>query len=187
MNNNHWKANNSLREVLVAHDRRYPGSNEQDLYKLIFQAVMGNEHAVTDQTGISRWMEEELRTMGEGPEERLLDPISAEGNIVRVHLRPMVKAGLDSGVLLKAFLQSASIYHGSLQILQSSLTDAEELANTGGISVPADKARNFFRQMQEDGYPAVHHSESYEKLYRPAYRVVMKAAIPLEFGSTMSE
>ena len=104
--------------LLDSHFYRYPLMQVQDLYKLLHQAALGSEHAVLDETGAQKWLESELATMGDGPDEPLLDPISPDGSIARLHLRPCLVAGVDPQAILAAFLGTARAWHGSLETLR---------------------------------------------------------------------
>lgn len=170
--------------VLRDHARRYPGWMAQDVYKLAHQAALGSEHAVTDGAGVRAWLERELAALGEGIDEPLVDPISAGGEVVRVHLRPYFKAGYSGEALLEAFIRTAREYPGSYERLQSYLEQALELVKDGDLNLPGeDPAFELYEligHMQEDGYPAVHHSEQFEALYHPAYRVIARGFLPVE-------
>jgi hypothetical protein len=144
----------------------------QDVYKLIHQAAFGSEHAITSVEGARKWMEHELAEMGMGPEEPVVDPISDDGQIVRVHLRPFVAQGGNPEVLLAAFIGTANEYRGDVQTLKNYWSIAVGMKYF--LSVEMD---DFFQSMQARKYPAVHHSSEYERLYRPAYRVIWRKFI----------
>lgn len=171
----------TIERIIAAHDQRYPGWNAQDLYKLLFQSAMGNEHAVDDEDAVRKWMERELREMGDGPEEPLLDPISPGGEILRVHLRPMVNEDLEATLVLKAFMVSPAFFQGSKETLEIYLEAALDMARKGQISILIDELEEFVAKMRNAGWPAVHHSPEFEHHYRPAYRVVVRAALESEF------
>ena len=170
-----------MREILLDHQRRYPRWNEEDLYKLIHQSAMGNEHAILDETAVRRWMERELDSMGQGHTEPLLDPISPDGQILRVHLRPMLQAGLSADDLLQAFLNSPRLFQGSKTVLEESMQTALELAATGEFGISSAHLQTFLTEMRAADMPAVHHSRLYEESYHPAYRVVVRQALPASF------
>lgn len=146
----------------------------QDLYKLLHQAALGSEHAVRDEQAAHNWLEHELEEMGAGPDDPLFDPISPDGQILRVHLRPYLQAGNDPEKLLQAFIQTANDWHGSLENLKEYGTVAAQLTQTGMKSIQPEEIKTFFAKMESQGFPAVHHSEVYRNLYRPAYRVVAR-------------
>ncbi len=156
-----------LESILKSHLIRYPDMQIQDFYKLIHQAIMGSGHAVTDPEGARLWLERELVEMGDGIPEPPLDPISADGQMARVHLRPFLAQGGDPQKLLSAFLRTANEFHGDEAILKSEW----DIATRMEIFPPA-AMDDFIQNLQ--GYPAVHHSALYTQRYRPAYRVVLK-------------
>jgi hypothetical protein len=155
--------------VIQAHLARYPAMQIQDMYKLIHQAAMGSEHAVASTDGPRSWMERELAEMGTGPDEPMTDPISADGQILRVHLRPFVAQGGDPEMLLTAFIRTANEFRGDTKILRRYWKVAIELGH-----FPSDQLDAFMQSMQAKKYPAAHHSPEFERLYRPAYRVVWR-------------
>jgi hypothetical protein len=158
--------------ILRAHFMRYPSMQIQDMYKLIHQAALGSEHAITHPEGARKWMERELAEMGAGPDESVIDPISADGQIVRVHLRPFVAQGDDPEMLLDAFIRTANEYRGNMQILKSYWNIAADVQHFSSSEMD-----DYIQSMQTQNYPAVHHSSEYERLYRPAYRVVWRKFI----------
>ncbi len=162
-----------IEKILRDHLSRYPALQIQDLYKLLHQAAMGSEHAVSDREAVHRWLARELVEMGSGTAEPLLDPISHNGEIVRIHLRPYVAAGHDPMKLLDAFIRTANEHHPDAQLLEQYWQDAL----TMGI-FPAPEMDGFFRKLKDKIFPAVHHSAEYEKRYDPAYRVVSLALCP---------
>ncbi len=165
----------ALCRILEAQQRRYPHWQLVDLYKLLHQACLGSEHAISDEAGVRAWLERELATMGDGPEEPLMDEISPSGEIVRVHLRPYVAAGHDPDRLLEAFLRTAREYRGSLERLQWCGEVAGQVASAGSLPFQPAQIGEFMRRMAQQGFPAAHHSPLYGQLYRPAYRVVARA------------
>ena len=163
-----------LRHILVDQVRRYPLLQMTDLYKLLHQASLGSEHAVKDEAGVRAWLERELATMGAGPDEPLLDDISPTGEIVRLHLRPYVEAGGEPEKLLVAFLRTAREYRGSVERLRRYWEIATEMAFDGLLPFPPDRMGEFLQRLEQQGFPVLHHSQVYEELYRPAYRIIAR-------------
>ena len=160
-------------KVLLDHLSRYPLLQIQDLYKLLHQAALGSEHAVPDRESVERWLTRELVEMGEGASEPLIDPISHDGKIARVHLRPYVAAGHAPMLLLDAFILTANEHHGDPQLLELYWQDAVALD-----VFPVSEMNELLGDLRDKSFPAVHHSADYERLYRPAYRVVSLALCP---------
>lgn len=162
-----------IESIVRDHLYRYPALEIQDLYKLLHQAALGSEHAVSDRGSVERWLTRELAEMGQGIPEPLIDPISHDGGIVRIHLRPYVAAGHDPMLLLDGFIRTANEHPGDVQVLEQYWQDAVTM-----IIFPVSEMDDFFRGLKEKGFPAVHHSAEYERLYQPAYRVVSLALCP---------
>lgn len=155
--------------VLQSHFSRYPALDIQDIYKLIHQATLGAEHALKNPSDAQDWLERELAEMGEGILEPIIDPISADGELLRVHLRPYMASGGDPKILLDAFIRTANNFQGSLATLEGNWKIAVQTRFS-----PASIMDAFFQQMKSSGFPPLHHSATYRKLYRPAYRVVAR-------------
>jgi hypothetical protein len=162
-----------IETVLHSHIARYSALQIQDLYKLLHQAAMGSEHAVSDPESARNWLTHELTEMGEGTLEPLIDPISDDGRIVRIHLRPYIAAGHAPDLLLDAFIRTANEYRGDAHLLEQFWQAAVKLEYFSTA-----KMEKFIRSMKTKNYPAVHHSPEYEKMYHPAYRVVALAFCP---------
>lgn len=162
----------SFRPILEDQYARYPQMTVQDLYKLIHQAALGSEHAVTDAAAARRWMDREVASLGDGPPEPLPDPLTPDERLVRVHLRPFLAAGGSPDALVDAFVRTANTYHGSSEQIDAYWREAEAMAASGALPFHPDTMAVFMAAMKEAGYPAVHHSDAYNAAYRPAYRVV---------------
>jgi len=164
----------AFRCILADQVARHPRLEVQDLYKFIFQAALGSEHAVRDAAAARDWLERELREMGAGPAEPVVEPLSPDGRIVRVNLRPYIAAGGDPAVLLEAFIRTASAHRGTSAELRRYWGIAQQMAREGQLPFSPDELRDFIARMEALGWPAVHHSEAYEMAYRPAYRVIAR-------------
>jgi len=167
----------AMRGILTDHASRYPHWAVEDLYKLIHQAAMGSEHALTDEARMRDWLLRELAGMGPGPKEPLLDAISPDGAVVRVHLRPFVRMRFDSELLLNAFLRTAREFRRSAERLEEYAETAARLARDGVVSFAEGDVMAFVAQSRATGFPAVHHSAAFEAEYRPAYRVVARETL----------
>ncbi|MGC4047895.1 MAG: hypothetical protein QM758_29220 [Armatimonas sp.] len=172
-----------MRSVILAHAARYPLWEIVDLYKLLHQAAMGAEHAITNETGVRNWLTRELAEIaGQArPEEPFIDPLTPDGALVRVHLRPFLQRGLEPEALLQAFLQTAREITPAPERLTEYSREAIALAEAGELAFESAALEAFFAERAEQGYLAYHHSAQFEEHYRPAYRLIARPFLPPEY------
>lgn len=163
-----------FQNIVLSHCSRYPLLQIEDLYKLAHQAALGSEHAIRDIASARKWLMRELDEMKAGPTEPLLDEISADGRIVRVHLIPFISSGGDPETLLQAFIRTANEYHGSVELLGEYWGTIERLSENSEIPFQTADLENYIEQMESLGFPAVHHSKQYQSAYQPSYRVILR-------------
>ena len=163
-----------FQQILADQAGRYPLMEIQDVYKLVHQAAMGSEHAVSDAEAAQQWMDREIAALAGGPDDPLFDPLTPDGQLVRVHLRPYLAGGRDPDSLVRAFVETANTYPGSVDRLRRYWRYAEKSAEAGTLPFRRNAMAAFLAEQAEAGYPAVHHSEQYEAAYAPAYRVVAR-------------
>jgi hypothetical protein len=136
---------------------RYPHLRVQDAYKMLYQGEFGVGHLLGDGQGARRYLLEELATMDTADRgEDLLDPVSPDGRMVRVNLRPFRRLGFSPEALLGAMLAT--------------------VAETRGDSA-------HFVSVRRRDLPVAHHSPEYAREYLPAYRVCLRSAITAALAS----
>jgi hypothetical protein len=167
-------------DILIDHARRYPHWQLGDVYKLVHQGALGSEHVVSDEARARSWLVREVAEMGPGPDEPLVDPISPDGAIVRVHLRPYARLGLDVEQLLQAFLRTAREFRGSTGEVERGLMEAARLSREGLLAFHEADILDFLALMRAGGFPAVRHSAAFGAEYRPAYRVAARDVLPVD-------
>ena len=166
----------AVRFQRILHEQmaRYPLMEIQDVYKLIHQAALGSEHAVSDTAAARRWMDREIAALTDGPDEPLFDPLTPDSQLVRVHLRPYLAGSGSPNALVRAFIETANTYPGSVERLRRYWQYAEQSAEAGTLPFNREAMAAFLAEQAEAGYPAMHHSARYEAAYAPAYRVVAR-------------
>lgn len=170
-----------MRTILLNHAQRYPAWGVPDMYKLIHQAAMGSEHAISDEIQVREFLLKELANFGPGPDEPLLDPITPDGKLLRIHLRPFVQLNLNQEELLSAFIRTGEMISPSAEKMSEYSNAAYELALDGRLGLKAGAISDFIQTMTVSAFPAVHHTHEFQKAYSPAYRVVMLELIPDDF------
>ncbi|MGW8283408.1 MAG: hypothetical protein ACWGON_08930 [Gemmatimonadota bacterium] len=166
--------------VVRWHSARFPEIQVEDLYKLLHQAVAGPAHSIEDPEMAREWLEREWNGLGDPlPGEELFEPLSADGRLVRVNLRPWRAAGRSADEVLGAFLHTAEAVSSDTSAIRFELDAIGACGDrlSGGLRVAGPEVQSFFYERANQGYPAVHHSKKYEAEYHPAYRVVLRGLL----------
>ncbi len=164
----------AFRATINTQLQRYPAMQIQDLYKLVYQAALGNEHLMTDSAMVHDYLIRELESVQADSDEPLLEAISPDGAVVRLNLRSFKARHGDHRALFQAMIQTARTFQKSPEWLDRYLSDLEKMAASGAIPFDAVAVKSYFRAMREKGYPTIHHSTAYAENYSPAYRVIIK-------------
>ena len=156
----------------------------QDVYKLLFQGVMGVAHILEDREKAWRELEKESEGLdaSEFMEEPLLEDVSVDGSIMRVYLRPFKRLGLSLDRLLEVMLVSAGRIEPDKERFVKVWKSFARLVKAGTLDFDSERLIEFDGVVRVGGYPPVHHSRAYAKVNKPAYRVVQKKAYQEIFG-----
>ena len=188
-------APSSLPAVLNWHKQRYPLLEARDVYKLVHQGVFGPGHMIASAALAKRMLEEEMAALearsptdeGRMPEPEF-EPIDPRGELVRVNLRPLLRegrrmkdeggkrkdggSGADSEWLVRALVESARRVKGEPERMRRRLSAAVRWCRKN-LPQQAAELEQLASEARDAGYPALHHSPSYSRAYRPAYRVIL--------------
>lgn len=152
--------------------RRYPKMEVQDVYKLLFQAAFGPQHAAMDSAMVFDWLNEEWKSADTANPAPEIEPITPDTTLVRVNLGAYKKNGGDRLSLGMKFLYTAQHFKGSKKKFLQYWNDVERLAKKDLIPFTKQELADYLREMKKKGLPAMHHSEKYMLLYKPSYRVI---------------
>lgn len=171
-----------FQNILRGQASRFPLWQVDDVYKLIFQAAQGSEHAMINREYARTWLEQELSFLPPVQfSEPLIEPINNDSSIVRLNLRPFARLKLPADTLLDIFVRTAAEYYGSTVRLENYAAQTLPLAGEILPGKEAIKMEGFLADIKEKGYPAVHHSKIYTREYAPAYRVILREFLPQEW------
>jgi len=156
----------------------------QDVYKLLFQGVMGVAHILEDREKAWRELQKEFEGLdtSEFMEEPLLERVSADGDVIRVNLKSFKRLGLSLEELFEVILKSAERISADRERFERVWKRFIELVKAGKLDFDYERLREFDGVVGAGGYPPVHHSRAYAKDNKPAYRVVHKKAYQEIFG-----
>lgn len=168
-----------ISQLIGAHRARYPAMALEDVYKLLHQAALGPAHAADAATVLAR-LESEMGSLGEGPDEPLVDAISPDGRLARVHLRPWAARGLSAAALAEAFAATGAHWAPDPAKLARFCACLGDLADAGGVPAPRAEVEAFVARCSTESWPALHHSEAFRRAYSPAYRLVDVTLLPAD-------
>jgi hypothetical protein len=161
-------------ELIRVHLERYPQSGFMDIYKLLHQATFGPGHAITGKKEAKERLEHELKYATlPNPGDYLLENVHPEGQIVRLHLRPYAAFRGSTRPLLDAFIRSADDVRGTVDVMVARWHAFEQSPYIERF--PSRELALFARFRAQEGWPAVHHSPTYQAVYHPVYRVLTRA------------
>lgn len=168
----------NMKDILKYHIKHYPLMQPVDVVKLVFQSEFGGGHLIKDSRAsleriinevddMERLAEERKKKVGE---EGFLVPIG--NDIVRVNLANLKENHMTAELLNDCFISSARQVKGNVEGLKNKLSIATNLVKAGEFSFYPEEFMAYLDEYTKAGYPMVSHSETYRKLYIPAYRVV---------------
>jgi hypothetical protein len=164
---------NAWMELIQNHLCCYPAMTVRDIYKLLYQGVLGPEHIMPSADIFTARLKDELAGLQPDPSELLLEPIRPDGALQRISLRAWLANGQELSWLVQACLETGQRAWGTkaeLGCIWRWFLDQVEEGQFPSIEIREAKALDNW--LQEDDFPAAHHSTAYVTAYRPAYRLV---------------
>jgi hypothetical protein len=144
-----------------------------DVYKLLYQGVLGPEHLIASPDDFAARLRVEYEAVEPDDSEPLWERVRPDGTLRRVNLRPFKAREGDVESLTVACLRTAERRWGTPAELRAAWVGFVELCRAGRWPAfdPAE-VLDLSVRLEEQGYPAIHHSARYREVYRPAYRLV---------------
>ena len=167
----------SLLNYSVGQWKAAPEMRIADAYKWLFQATLGGEHAVQDESEARAWLDDEWKNLAAPtPGEPRSVPLTPDGKLVRINLRPFKAAGEQKQRILDLFVASARQFHADKSAFIKAWRSLGRRLRRGAIGhMGHSDWLRFDKAMKKASYPACEHSPEYERAYHPAYRVVLGA------------
>ena len=151
-----------------------PNIRIDDVYKWTYQATRGGEHAAPSRDAAKKWLDNEWQTMGDEPRrENEWIALCPGGEIGRLNLRSFKARGGKIDDILDAFLNSSREYRSEPKAFTDVWAELGTRLKKQGIGKVTHKEwQRLDGEMRKKDYPAVHHSEQYNKAHKPAYRII---------------
>jgi hypothetical protein len=160
-------------EIILEHLTWYPLMGPRDVYKLIFQGVMGSEHLISSPEGFINYLREEFDPLPPDPTGRLLEALRSDRVLLRINLRPYKALQKPVDQLIPALLETAHSFKGDPDELRSTWMDFVQVCEASRITTfDIAELHEFTTWLEGLGFPALHHSEAYQRAYQPAYRLI---------------
>ncbi len=151
----------------------YPLIELRDVYKLLYQGVMGSEHLMPSREEYKHDLEAEFESLQPDMTERLLELVRADGALYRLNLRPYKARQLGLDQLISYLIETAHVVTGTRDELLATWEEFTQLCLQGKIpQFDAVAIQQFSQWLEQVDYPALHHSEVYQCEYQPAYRLI---------------
>lgn len=174
------------RHVIERHIELYPKCEPDDIVKLLYQSEFGCGHFVRSKEIAEEYLKREyeacmLTTKAAAAGEH---PLTDEtgGMFVRVHLEPWARYGIPLSRLAELFVRSSEVRTGSTDGMLKKLSLLKEICRQGKTPFDEETLSAFLKKYVAAGCPAIHHSETYRRLYHPAYRVICREFLPELIG-----
>lgn len=168
-----WLSPPALACLLDSHLSRYPLMQPEDVYKLLYQGILGPEHLISSPEEFAARLQEEYDAVFLEDAEPLWEAVRPDGALGRVNLRPFKAKSGSPAVLAHACLETARQIWGTPQDLREAWATFVALCRSGRwTAFLLPQVLEVVTGLEERDYPAVHHSQRYAEAYQPAYRLV---------------
>ncbi|WP_308585383.1 hypothetical protein [uncultured Holdemanella sp.] len=157
----------NTKEYILNQYKMYPKLELQDILKFIYQSSYGCEHMVTDYAEVKKRIQDETINCSSSIEE-------LDGDYVRLPL----SYGLSASTLTSLFILSAKPSLNAKEKLEEKINILIHLISNKELPFSLEESKVILLKWKKDGYPAVHHSDAFNQLYHPSYRLIHKKFVP---------
>lgn len=120
-----------LKQILIAHAKRYPLMQPSDAVKLIYQNEFGGGHLIRDEQACLAFLRREYDSITKDPNMPLYEEIG--NGIVRIHLAAVKPEDLEQ--LGRDFVDSAARHKGAMDSFIHKLDVLRKLTEEGLIVI----------------------------------------------------
>ncbi len=157
--------------ILKTHAARYPEMEPTDTVKLLYQSEFGGGHLIADPDACLAYLLAEWERTPFDATAPLTEDIG--GTMVRVMLSALAdRQSVEA--LGRDFIASAACVHGTMKGFWEKLALLRTVTAEGCFAFSLTALDEYLAAYEKAGCPAVSHSETYRRLYRPAYRVLRR-------------
>lgn len=175
-----------IEQAVKALISQYPEATLQDVYKSFYQERFGPGHMIPNVENARNYLMSEMEQAAEN-NGAYYEPTGSDGRYVRIYLNAVADGKISAQQLLDAFVESAN------HVEPRSDKWADQWANIVKVieekQLPV-KMNEELKQLLKDCSEqdeAVHHSETYNKAYRPHYRIVERSIFEQQLKPLLKE
>lgn len=175
-------------KLIREHFKQYPAMQPADVYKLVYQGTFGPGHLGADSTKMLAYLQNEIANVAADSDAVFYERVSPS-KYIRVNLKYLKFKHVDPGPLVKAILKSSTVPADSSLFLQHWKL-VEQMVADGELPFDPTDFQAFSDSIKSNGYPVIHHSEQYMKIYQPAYRVIDEKfldSLPVKIEKTLGK
>lgn len=174
-----WRSQAALIRLIGGHLARYPAMEPRDVYKLLYQGILGLKHLVASPGEFATRLRTEYEVVCSDDSGPLWEAVRPDWRLGRLNLRPFKARGGDVELLIAACLQAAERTWGTPEELRAAWATFVAVCQAGQWQVFAlPEVLAFSVWLTDHGHPTVHHSARYREAYEPAYRLVDRKSLP---------
>lgn len=160
----------NTKEYIIDQFKKYPHLEFEDLMKFLYQSSFGCEHLVSDYSIVKKRIQQEFDTQ--------MDSCNSieylDGDYVRLHLN----YGLSVNTLSTLFILSNQQEKNGIEQLENKLQTLLDLIQDNTLPFSLELSKDILLKWKKEGYPAIHHSNTFNQLYHPSYRLIHKRYVP---------
>lgn len=160
----------NTKEYILNQFKLYPQLELQDLMKFLYQSSFGCEHLVSDFSTVKSNIEQELQNHQDSSDS--IEEL--DGDYIRLHLN----YGLNVNTLSTLFIRSCQQEENGIKQLEDKIQTLLDLIFDNTLPFSYEESKDLLLKWKKEGYPALHHSDTFNQLYHPSYRLIHKKYVP---------
>ena len=167
-------------ELIDDHLRRHPGAEVVDVYKLLYQAANGPAHFFMyggDRNGLEEKWHNAYSTG-----EMALEPVSADGQLVRAHFGELKSGGYTFQQIWDAVTFTAANFQPRPELMIGWWNDLGDLIASEILKLTISQYIELNDEFQQWGFVVKHHSRGFVREFKPAYLVVFKRLLDIHIS-----
>jgi hypothetical protein len=164
--------------LIDSHLKRYPDLQIEDLYKLVYQATLGNSHAISDSAEVRDWLKRDMADPSQNVNEPMIDTLGSCGRFARIHLYAYRLSGRQPEKIIQTFINTSVRFPADSDAFFCAVEVVRKMSAEGKLPWKDSITIQFLSEQAVKKYPAIHHSEKFISKYHPHYRIIAVELIP---------